>query len=212
LHRHILAATDRRRQVARSDFSLRDAVTNVLLIPRENGTVSWNATSRTTTWTHNLSGGVLLDGNSRVYFSGDGITDVNGVRLDGDNDGVPGGDFTFHFHVLASDANRDPARRLQRFGDTRPELQHDRQVLRAGELRLRPGGDVDFNDLALLAQRYNMSMPPAPAPSAAVAVADALLPESSTTKRRQPAHRVFNATLPMHRKKPSKPLTGLAHL
>lgn len=49
----------------------------------------------------------MADGNYTVTLLGAGVTNAAGTPLDGDNDGQPGGDFTFTFFVLAGDLNHD---------------------------------------------------------------------------------------------------------
>jgi hypothetical protein len=97
----------------------------------------------------------LPDGNYTLTIVSAGVSDVAGIPLDGDADGTPGGDFVFSFYDLAGDVDRD-----------RDVDDADRQavVSTMGTAGVRPqdgdaNGDhnVDFMDLAALAQNYNIA-------------------------------------------------------
>jgi hypothetical protein len=142
--------------------------------------------------------GVLPDGNYRVTLNRAGI-------VDGQNNTLSGGN-VFDFFVLAGDANRD--RRVD-FNDLAIMAQNYNTGGKSyvqGNFDYDQGGIVGFNDLALLAQRYNTSLSPVSAGTVAVATQ---LPEGSSAERRQTANSVFNATMPVQRKKPTKPIARL---
>jgi hypothetical protein len=93
----------------------------------------------------------LADGNYTVTLLSAGITTSAGTPLDGDDDGQPGGDYSFTFFQLAGDLNRD-----RTVDDT------DRQQLQGsfGAAVSPQDGDtdgdhvVDFADLVAVAQNY----------------------------------------------------------
>jgi ELWxxDGT repeat protein len=115
-----------------------------------------------------FAGGALADGRYRLTIRGaDVVAAGTGLALDGDGDGVAGGDYTFDFFVLRGDVTRDAT---VDFNDLVVLAQHYNQV---GGKAWADGdvtgdGNVDFNDLVALAQNYNASLSPAPATAAGV--------------------------------------------
>jgi hypothetical protein len=153
-----------------------------------------------------LPKGVLPDGNWRLTINADEMKDEEGTPIDGDGDGTSGGNYVYDFFHLSGDANHD---RKVDFNDLAILAQNYNtagKTFAQGNFDYDPSGTVDFNDLALLAQRYNTSLPPVPAATVAVA---AQLPEDSTGQRNT-AKPLFNASVPVQRKKPAKPLARRA--
>jgi hypothetical protein len=122
-------------------------------------------------------GSDMPDGNYVLKLSAAGIFDSVGAELDGNGDGVPGGDALLPFFTLGGDANRD---RAVDFLDLAALAQN--YNVSDGQRTWAQGdfngdGNVDFLDLAKLAQRYNTSLP---APTAGGAsAASGIAPTSS---------------------------------
>jgi hypothetical protein len=104
---------------------------------------------------------VIPDGNYEMHISAAGVSDSAGRQLDGDGDGVSGGDVNFAFFSLNGDANRD---RSVDFLDLAALAQN--YNISGGRTwsqgNFNGDGNVDFLDLAILAQRYNTSLPASP--------------------------------------------------
>jgi Chitobiase/beta-hexosaminidase C-terminal domain/CotH kinase protein/Lamin Tail Domain/PKD domain len=121
-------------------------------------TVAWDAPTSTATWTINVP---LADGNYLATLSGAGVTDAANNSLDGDGDGVAGGDFTLPFFFLSGDADHD---RDVDFNDLVALAQNYGQsgkTFAEGNFDGDAAGNVDFQDLVQLAQRYGTSLPAA---------------------------------------------------
>jgi hypothetical protein len=103
------------------------------------------------------SNGSLADGNYRLTVRSSAVTDSSGLPLDGDGDGVPGGDHTVAFFRLFGDADGD---RDVDFSD----LARFRLAL-GSATNYNPAfdfdgdGDVDFSDLARFRLRLGTVLP-----------------------------------------------------
>jgi hypothetical protein len=158
----------------------------------------------TQTWTLTFPGyvkGSLPEGRYRLTIAAGAVADDAGRPLDGDGDSTPGGAFGFAFAEMAADIGGDGAVDFNDLSVIAQYYNSPGRTRSQGDLNY--DGNVDFDDLAMLAQRYNTSLPPVPAGAVAVA---AQLPGGSTGERRQTAKPLFNATVPIHRKKPAKSL------
>jgi len=121
--------------------------------------------------------GVLADGNYRLTLPAGWLRDAAGNPM--------AADFTFDFHPLAGDANRD---RSVNFNDLTLLAQNYNTTGQSWATGDFTGdGNVDFNDLVKLAQNYNASLLSAPLPGltasfssdmAAAFAAAALVPSS----------------------------------
>lgn len=151
--------------------------------------------------------GLLADGNYRLTLMASGITDAAGNQLDGDNNGAPGGNYTFDFFILGGDADHDRDVDNADFGAF---FSHFGQSSGAtwADGNFDYDGDVDNADFGIFFSRFNMTLP-APAPAmiqtdASVEVALASSVESSiaaapssamTIARRQVSVRRFTLSV-----------------
>ncbi len=129
-----------------ADIKVRNLTTASDLIPTS---LTYNASSNTMILGLGTS---MADGNYSVTLSAAGITDQAGNSLDGDTDGLAGGDYILGFFTLLGDVNHD-----------RVVNQADRDTVigALGTSGVRPqdgdaNGDhnVDFADLVAVAQHY----------------------------------------------------------
>lgn len=89
------------------DVRLHD-LTNGQSIASSQVRLSYDRTTHTAAWTFNGPGeGFIPDGHYEVEVRGAGITNLFGIALDGDDDGVPGGDFRQSFDLLHADLDND---------------------------------------------------------------------------------------------------------
>jgi hypothetical protein len=113
--------------------------------------LTWDAASKSAVIT--FASSVLADGNYTLSVSGSGVSDADGNLLDGDGDGLPGGDAIRWIPVLAGDATDDG---VVNFDDL---LRLAKNYSAVGVTRT--GGDfnsdrlVNFDDLLILAKNYN---------------------------------------------------------
>jgi uncharacterized delta-60 repeat protein len=156
---------DVRASLSAGDLTVRNRETGVVYTPTS---VAPNERGDAAEWRFAAP---LPDGNYTATLTGAGVADVNGNLLDGNGDGVGGGDHAFDFFHLPGDANRN--RRVDFTDLVRLAQNYDQGPMKTwGEGDFTGDGRVDFSDLVLLAQRYDTALPgapPAAAPSAAVA-------------------------------------------
>jgi hypothetical protein len=105
----------------------------------------------------------LPAGNYRLTLASAGVTDGDGIALDGDADGTAGGDYTFDFFELKGDANRD---RRTNFDDLLTlAANYNQRGTTWADGDFNGDARVNFDDLLLLAANYNVTLaPPASAP------------------------------------------------
>ncbi len=118
--------------------------------------------------------GPLPDGPYSLTLHSAGITDATNRALDGDNNGSPGGDYTFDFDVIAGDLDGD---KTVGFDDLGILLGTYGSINSVGDLN--DNGSVDFDDLGILLGNYGVSYPAAPLESAVVASLDVTAAETS---------------------------------
>lgn len=100
-----------------------------------------------------LKNGTFPDGRYSLTLHSSEITNNNGLALDGDANGVAGGDFTYTFFQLAGDANRDGT---VGFADLVAVAQNYGVSSGASwfDGDLNADGMVNFADLVIIAQHY----------------------------------------------------------
>jgi hypothetical protein len=146
------------------DLSLTNLTTGQVLGGVNAATdVSWDSSTQTATFRLVRT---LPEGNYAARLSSAGVTDGMGRALDGDGDGVAGGDHLFSFFILLGDFNRDRV------------VNHDDfliQYANFGGTGKTPSqgdvdgdADVDFVDYQLFGLRFGNALP-APAPSLSAA-------------------------------------------
>jgi hypothetical protein len=134
-------------------------LTSQTQVPTEQIELSVDPPNRTAVFTF-VGGrpkGILTDGNYRAALFSRGVNTADGTPLDGNEDGLRGGDHAFHFHHLTGDADRN---RSVDFADLVTLAQNygtSRRTFSTGDFDY--DDDCDFADLVLLAQRYNTSLP-----------------------------------------------------
>jgi hypothetical protein len=123
-------------------------------------------------------GSVLADGNYRVTVSGAGVSDAAGNPLDGDNDGVALGNFTYDFFVLTGDANHD---KTVDTADFNALAAHFAQAGNYANGDFNYDGLVDTTDFNLLAGHFGNTLPGDAAGAAGSSLsASAALPGNKT--------------------------------
>jgi hypothetical protein len=136
--------------------------------------LAYNAITNTATVTFpgittNGHAGILPDGNYRVTLLAAGITNGNGVALDGDGNGTGGDNFTFDFFVWAGDANHDRTVNLTDFNTLASNFGQSGRNFTQGDFNY--DGIVNLSDFNILASKFGQTLnPPAEStPSSAVA-------------------------------------------
>lgn len=156
-------------------------------IAQSNMSLSVNHDTKVATITFpGLPNAVLPDARYYVKLISSGITDFAGHALDGNGDGVAGGDYIYNFNLLTGDANGDGA---INFTDLVAVAQN---YDRTGGMTPAQGdftgdGSVSFADLVIVAQHYGTSLPAAPPLSAASSAAVPALATSSKAAAASPA-------------------------
>lgn len=155
-----------------SDLSIFDAVTG-LPVDTSQDAVSYDSGSNTATW--DLSAVILPDGWYKLVLASSGVTDALGASLDGDGDGVMGGDWSYTLHRLYGDIDGgasvdvgDLGILATHYGET-----GDWWTLNAD---LNADGGVDVGDLGILATGYGQSLSPLGSPGGGVAAATQTTP------------------------------------
>jgi hypothetical protein len=99
---------------------------------------------------------LLTNANYRVTLSAAGISDSAGNALDGDNNGSPGGNFTFDFFVLNGDANHD--RKVDAADLGLLSLNWNQSPRNYAQGDFNYDGVVNVNDLNILAQNWQQTL------------------------------------------------------
>jgi hypothetical protein len=146
-----------------ADVMLQSLTPTVTTIPNATLNLVYGGGNTATITFPGYPGAVLPDGNYKLTLNSAGITDTAGNQLDGDNNGSPGGDYSFSFFVLAGDANRDRKVNAADLGILSLNWQGTGRNFAQGDFNYDT--IVDLRDLYILAVRFNMSLP-APPPSA----------------------------------------------
>lgn len=138
-----------------ADVTLENLTTSTT-IPPGAYTVSYSGGSQTATINFP---GYQPDGNYRITLNANGITDAAGNPLDGDGNGVAGGNFTSAFHILGGDADHNRSvngsdfnAMATNFGTT------SGMTYPAGDFDY--DGDVDSGDFNILATRFGVTLAP----------------------------------------------------
>jgi ELWxxDGT repeat protein len=165
-----------------ADLRLRNLTTGQD-VPASQMTLVYDAVTRTATVT--FAGGRLADGRYHLTLASGDVLGANGLALDGDANGTPGGDFGLDFFTLAGDANRDG---VVNFSDLLTLAKNYNQTgvtLAQGDFN--GDGVVNFIDLLTLAKAYNKALPPASAGPVGVAAVGTEAMPSLSAALAQPA-------------------------
>lgn len=145
-----------------ADISVLNVDTNQAIVPTSLQYVAGNNAAIITL------PGTPADGNYVLTLAAPNIKDAGGTSLDGDGDGLSGGDFNFGFFQLRGDVDLD---RKVGFSDLVAVAQHY-----GGSNALYADGDVTgdgrvgFADLVAVAQNYGKTLNPPGPPTPAVPV------------------------------------------
>jgi hypothetical protein len=139
------------------------------IIPSAAMNVSYDVLTHIATFTFpGLSGGTLPDGNYRATMLASGIRDsVNGLPLDGDADGVPGGNFIFDFFRFTGDANHDRTVDIKDLYLVASNFGKTGKTFADGDFSY--DGKVDAVDLGLLSSKWQQILTAVTPPSVAQA-------------------------------------------
>jgi uncharacterized delta-60 repeat protein len=96
----------------------------------------------------------LADGRYRLTLSASGISDVNGFRLDGNGDGVPGDDYVHNFVFLVGDANHDGRVNLSDFNILAANFGQSPRDFTQGDFNY--DAVVNLDDFNILAARFGV--------------------------------------------------------
>jgi hypothetical protein len=119
--------------------------------------VSYDGGTNTATYTFpGLTGALLDDGNYTATIVSSGVTDAAGNPLDGNNDGVIGGNFAFNFFFLRGDANHDGTVNLNDFNIMVANFGQSPRDFSQGDFTY--DGIVNLDDFNLLASRFGQSV------------------------------------------------------
>ena len=153
-------------------------------------------TNGTTFVTLNIAGSALAPGHYRLTARGSTtIHDLAGLALDGDSDGVPGGDYVRDFRVLLpGDANADDRVDVRDLATLAINYNGVGADWTLGDFN--GNGEVNVQDLAILALNYNRAPPPT-APGAPVpALTAGVAAEGTVQAVTVPSPTITPATLP----------------
>ncbi len=143
-------------------------LTTATAIPTANLAMTHNSATNTASFTFpGYAHGVLPDGNYLATILSAGVSDPAGNPLDGDADGVIGGNHPFSFFVLAGDANHDRAVDIYDLGVLATNWQTNGLLFTEGDFNY--DGVVDISDLGILASNWQTSLPAPAAPVEAAA-------------------------------------------
>jgi hypothetical protein len=122
------------------------------VFPGERLTVNWDFATNTAHFVFvRADGGMLPEGTWHATLLADGITDASGMSLDGDADGLPGGDHALRFAFNQADANHDGLVDLLDFNVLAANFGRSGRTFADGDFDY--SGRVDLADFAILAQR-----------------------------------------------------------
>jgi ELWxxDGT repeat protein len=147
-------------------------------------TIAYDRATNTATVT--FAGGKLADGRYRLTLASGEVLGSNGVALDGDANGSPGGEFGLDFFALAGDATRDG---IVNFDDLLALAKsYNKTGMGFAQGDFTGDGVVNFDDLLVLAKGYNKALPPMSAGAAGVTpVAGAAMPSMAAVVMAQEA-------------------------
>jgi hypothetical protein len=154
--------------LAPSDVTITNLTTGQVLTEPEY-TLAYAGGTNVATFTF---ASILPDGNWRVAFDPQGVTDPAGNALSGTT--------AVDFFVLAGDANRNRSVEIADFGLLAANFNAQPRDFGQGDFNY--DDVVDIVDFAILAGRFNASLP-APAPLARPAPADPVRPAAFATNR-----------------------------
>lgn len=149
-----------------ADITLQSLTPTVTTIPSGALTAVYGAGNVATITFTGFTDGVLPDGNYRITVASSGISDPAGNTLDGDDNGLAGGSYSFDFFVLAGDANRDRHVDAKDLGLLAVNWQGTSKTFAQGDFNY--DSKVDIKDLAIFAYHFQQYLAPA-APAAALA-------------------------------------------
>jgi hypothetical protein len=131
-----------------SDLQLVNLTTGQPITPI-NASLDYDDQTFTATFTWpGMPDGVLPDGRYRATLIAAGVSDPTGNVMDGDNDGVVGGNFVFDFFSLAADANHDAQVDHEDFAILNANFGQSNKDASQGDFN--HDGTVDFKDFQLL--------------------------------------------------------------
>lgn len=137
------------------DFTLTNTTTNAV-VSNANLTYAYDSATRTATITN--TGPILADGNYSLSIASAGVTDTASNPLDGDGDGLIGGNHALNFFVLAGDANHDHVVNFTDLVILAQNFNLTGKNFSQGNFNYSGDGKVDFADLVILAQKYGSAM------------------------------------------------------
>ncbi|MDB5328645.1 MAG: Metalloprotease [Phycisphaerales bacterium] len=133
-----------------ADFVLTNTTT-AAVIASANLSLTYNAATRTATITN--TGALLANGNYTLALASAGVTDATGNPLDGDGDGLIGGNHLLSTFVLAGDANRN---RTVDFNDFLILQNNFNTPGSFAQGNFNYDGVIDFNDFLILQNNFNV--------------------------------------------------------
>ena len=164
-----------------ADIDLQNLTSPPTPVSVANIVTGFDVASDTATITfQNYPGGILPDGNYRLTIHGNSLTDPAGNPLDGDLDGIAGGDYVFDFFVLAADANRDRKVDIKDLRTLATHWQQSGETFDQGDFNY--DGVVDNADLALLSRNWQVQLDPPP-PSVATILQAASTSTATATRK-----------------------------
>jgi hypothetical protein len=167
--------------IAAADLVLHNNTTNTTVDALAQF-VSYDGGTNTATYTFpGLSGALLDDGNYTATIVSSGVTDPAGNPLDGDDDGVIGGNFAFNFFFLRGDANHDGTVNLDDFNIMAANFGQSPRDFSQGDFTY--DGIVNLDDFNLLASRFGTSVATTDGAVAAPGTREALPPPPAGSVR-----------------------------
>ena len=122
------------------------------VFPSEQITVNWDFETNTAHFVFvRAEGGILPEGTWHAALVADGITDAQGAVLDGDGDGLPGGNYATQFRFNQADANHDGAVNLLDLNVLAANFGRAERTFADGDFDYN--GQVDLADFAILVSR-----------------------------------------------------------
>jgi hypothetical protein len=162
--------------ISAADLVLHNNTTNTT-IDAAAQLVSYDAGTNTATFTFpGLTDALLPDGDYTATIVAAGVTDAAGNPLDGNDDGVIGGDYAFNFFFLQGDATRDRTVNLDDFNVVAANFGQSPRDFSQGDFTY--DGIVNLDDFNVLAGRFGQTVGPASAASAAGALTSGATPRS----------------------------------
>jgi uncharacterized delta-60 repeat protein len=137
-----------------ADLSLVNLTTGTTPAPGSMSLAYESATNVATLTFPGLPNQILSDGRYRLTLSASGISDINGFRLDGNGDGIPGDDYVHNFAFLTGDANHDGRVNLNDFNILAANFGQGPRDFTQGDFNY--DGIVNLDDFNLLAARFGV--------------------------------------------------------